>query len=193
MRLLLALAGIFACSCSVLPTPKTDVFTDLDAKIEEQLSGGEWHPASERLIRAQWAEYKKAHIQPNSHGDFHGAECGGGWECTSEIGNISEYAGAYNYKILANNTDSPGPHIQITVSSENRVFVLRDSGRVPAVVNNKIIFFTDGTLVKQNAQLGSKPYAQLEMTMIYLARHFGWVEGSPESFADDLSRLVKIK
>jgi hypothetical protein len=61
---------------------------------------------------------------------------------------------------------------------------------MPAVVNNKIIFFTDGTCIERNAQFSSKPYARLEMTMIYKAQHFGLVMGPPAAFLDEMSRLV---
>lgn len=60
------------------------------------------------------------------------------------------------------------------------------------MVNNKVIFFTNGELIKQNAQLSGKPYARPELKMIYQAKHFGFVTGPTDAFVDDMLRLVKV-
>ncbi len=171
---------------------KKDVFAELDARIEKQISSDDWHVASKSFIRTQWEEYKRAHEKPGQRGEFYGASCYGGFLCDPVIDELRQYASDYNYKPSPNTELSPGPHVQIVVSPENRVFVVQDGDRIPAVVNNGIIFFTTGTLEKHNAQFGSKPYARLEMEMVYKARHFGYVIGPTDSYTDDMLRLIKL-
>ena len=167
------------------------VFAELDAKIEKQLSSNLWHPASISFIRTQWHEFKLAYEKSGQRGDFYGARCYGGFLCDAVIEDIKQYAGPYNFKPEPGAEVSPGPDLQIAVSPDNRVLVIENGRRMPAVVNNKIIFYTNGDLVKERAQLGSKPYARLELQMIYKARHFGYVTGPVDSFVDDMLRLVK--
>lgn len=193
MKRLLVLVILISFSSTVAAQETTNIFAELDAKIEEQLSSDTWHSAAKSLIRVQWAEYKKACKQPGKRGDFYGAKCYGGIDCNSEIDDIKQFVGAYNYKGLINRAEQSGPHFQIIVSSDSRVFVIENGRRLPAFVNNNIVFFTDGTWVAQNVQLSSKRYAQLKMTMIYKAEHFGWVRGPADSFVDDMSRLVKVE
>lgn len=191
MNRLLVVCFLVGCTGEGMAQESENVFAELDAKIEEQLTRDLWHPASTLFIRTQWAEYQQAHKKPGQRGDFHGAICYGGFLCGPEIEEIKQYAGDYNFK--SDTELPPGPHLQIVISPNNRVFVIEDGLRMPAVVNNKIIFFTNGELIKQNAQLGSKPYARLDLRMIYQARHFGLVTGPTDSFVDDMLRLVKVE
>lgn len=193
MKRLLVLGVVLAFSPAALDRESKNVFAELDAEIEEQLSSDTWHPATKSFIRAQWADYKKAHEQPGKRGDFYGAECHGGIVCSSEIGDIRQYAGSYNFKGLSEEAHSREPHLRIIVSSDHRVFVVEDGRRLPAIVNNNIVFFTDGTWVSQNAQFTSKPYAQLKMSMIYKAKHFGWVTGPTDSYVEDMLPLDKVE
>jgi hypothetical protein len=182
---------LLAWTSTVVAQETKDVFAELDAQIEKQLSSDEWHPASKSFIRTQWDEFKRAHEKPGQRADFYGAKCYGGIACgPDDIEEIRQYAGGYNFKPSGAEL-SPGPDLQIDVSLNNRLFVVEDGCRMPVVVNNKIIFFTSGKLVKENAQLGSKPYARLEMHMVYKARHFGYVTGPVDSFVDDMLELVK--
>ncbi|MBC8351404.1 MAG: hypothetical protein H8E66_05425 [Planctomycetes bacterium] len=193
MNRLFVLGVVFALSRAASAQEAKDVFAELDAEIEEQLSSDTWHPATKSFIRAQWADYKKAHEQPDKRGDFYGARCYGGIVCDAAVDDIKQYAGAYNFQGPPIAGEPPGPHLQIIVSPDNRVFVIEDGRRLPAIVNNNIIFFTDGTWVSQNAQLSTRPYARLEMTMFYKARYFGWVRGPADSYVDDMLRLVKLE
>ena len=185
------LCVLLAYTSTLIAQETRDVFAELDAKIEKQLRSGLWHSASQSFIRTQWHEFKRAHKKPGQRGAFHGATCYGGFLCGAEIEDIKQYAGVYNFKPSSGAEPSLEPALQIAVSPDNRVFVTEDSCRMPAVVNNKIIFYTNGELVADKAQLGSKPYARLKMDMIYKARHFGYVTGPVDSFVDDMLRLVK--
>lgn len=192
MNRLLVFGVLLVCPAMLLANDKADVFAELDKNIETQLSSDKWHPASKTLIRTQWAEYKQAHEKPGRRGDFHGAECYGRIVCDPVIDEIKQYAGAYNFKGLDKDESSSGPHLQIEVTADNRVFVIEEGRRIPAVVNNNIIFYTTGEFLPQNAQFGSKPYAELEIWMVYKARHFGLVTGLADDFVDDMSKLVKL-
>jgi hypothetical protein len=171
----------------------TDVFDPLEAKIETQLKGENLHPAAEAAIRAHWAEYKKAHDNASEVGEFHGARYACGLDSTVQIKSIEEYSGSYVYESIASRPDLPGPHLKIEVTDENRVFVLMDSRRIPAVVNNKIIFFTDGEFRREMAQFGTNAFASLSMKMIYRKEHVGMVMGPTDAFFDDLSRLIRFE
>ena len=83
--------------------------------------------------------------------------------------------------------------MKIVVSSKNRVFVVKNGRRISAVVNNKIIFFTTGELIKKNTQFGDKPYAELELQMIYQTKTNKLVTGPTNSLFDDLLSLTKRK
>ena len=190
-RLLVALILLTGGSAAAAQE-KNDVFADLDKKIETQLASDAWHPASQAFIRTQWAEYKKAHQKAGRRGDFNGAKCHGGITCEPEIVEIKQYAGDYRYK-PSGETPMTEFHIRIVVTKDQRVFVIQDGARIPAVVNNGIIFFSNGELVKQNAQLGKKPYAKLDIRMVYKAKNFGFVTGSPDEFVDDMLQLAKVE
>jgi hypothetical protein len=194
MKKALITSLFLVCNWTAFSGEGTEVFAPLEAKIEAQLEKGDWHPAAEAAIRAQWADYKKAHMKPMTQGKFRGAEFACGLACPSvAVKLIEEYSGDYVYESIANRQDLPGPHLKIEVTGEDRVFVLMDSRRIPAVVNNKIIFFTDGELLRENAQFGTKAFASLNIEMIYRAEGVGLVMGPTNAYFDDLSRLLKFE
>lgn len=171
----------------------TDVFDPLEIRIETQLEEGNLHPAAKAAIRAQWAEYKRAFDRPSEIGEFHGTRYSCGFESTVQIKSVEEYSGSYVYESIANRPDLPGPHLKIEVTDEKRVFVLMDSRRIPAVVNNKIIFFTDGEFRRERATFGTKTFASLNISMIYRTKHVGMVMGPTDAFFHDLSRLLRFE
>ena len=185
---------ILACPWAALSDEVADVFAPLETKIEAQFKKGDLHPASVAAIRAQWADFKKAHATPINQGEFRGAMFACGLSRPSvDVKSVAEYSGAYIFQSLADRPDSPGPHLSIEVSQENRVFVLRGSRRIPAVVNNKIIFFTDGELLREKAQFGQKSFASLNIEMIYRAKGAGMVMGPTDAVFEDLSRLLRFE
>ena len=183
-----------ACPWTALSDEGADIFAHLETKIEAQLKKGDFHPASQAAIRAQWADYKKAHTKPINQGEFRGAMFACGLLCPSvDVRSIVDYSGAYVYKSMANHPDAPGPHLKIEVTDDNRVFVLMDSRRIPAVVNNKIIFFTDGGFIREKAQFSPKAFASLNIEMIYRAKGVGMVMGPTHAVFDDLSPLLSFE
>ena len=194
MKKTLITSLFLACPWTALSDEGAGVFAPLETKIEAQLKKGDFHPASEAAIRAQWADYKEAHQRPINQGEFRGAMFACGQLCPSvDVKSIADYSGAYVYESIANHPDAPGPHLKIEVSDDSRVFVLMDSRRIPAVVNNKIIFFTDGEFLREKAQFGPKAFASLNLEMIYRAKGAGMVMGSTDAVFDDLSRLLRFE
>ena len=165
-------------------------FSSLNTMIDKQLSSGSWHPASIALIRTQWTEFQRAHLKPGQRGNFSGARFHCGLLVAPKIETIKDYAGAYYFTNFKGDLTGP-PHLKIVVSPRNRVFVIENGRRLPAVVNNKIIFFTTGELTKKNAQFGNKPYAELELKMIYQTENNKFVTGPTASPFDDLLSLTK--
>jgi len=149
---------------------KEDSFAELDGKISKSLS------------RDKWDDYKKSHLNPE---DDKGGHSISGKMSSAE--NYDEYIG----KFARGEVESE--FIEITKSKEGRYFVGLEGHTIPAVANNKCIFFTTGDVVYSALpRLGNKPYCDLEMGMVILVKDTYYF-GSPGSSAKMWMKLSLIK